>query len=154
ERGVACRVTAKSPVFWGHDCFQVVFNDGAKIVADAAHLWLTYDWSAKKSFLRGGLDRPRVRTTREILDSLWHHSDRHNHQIPVAGALDLPDADLPIDPYVLGYWLGDGVSIRPHVVTADTEVLVEIEKAGYVVRKVPSAKLAYHITVANAKEHG
>ncbi|HKB41224.1 MAG TPA: LAGLIDADG family homing endonuclease, partial [Gemmataceae bacterium] len=154
ERGVPCRVLSKSEVFTDHDCYRVVFNDGANIIADADHLWLTYDWSAKKAFLRGGPDRPRIRTTREIAATLMHSSGRRNHQIPVAGALDLPDAALPIDPYVLGYWLGDGVAIRPHIVTADAPVLAEIEMAGYVIRKVPTTKLAWHVTVPNAKEHG
>jgi hypothetical protein len=27
--------------------------------------------------------------------------------------VELPEADLPIDPYVLGCWLGDGTSAKP-----------------------------------------
>lgn len=154
ERGVPCRVLSKSEVFTDHDCFRVAFRGGAEIIADADHLWLTYDWSAKKALLRGGPDRPRIRTTREIAATLLHSGSRRNHQIPVAAALELPDADLPIDPYVLGYWLGDGVAIRPHVVTADRAVLAEIERIGYVIRKVPTTELAWHVTVPDAKEHG
>jgi replicative DNA helicase len=33
-----------------------------------------------------------------------------NHAVPVAQPLDLPSAELPIAPYVLGTWLGDGSS--------------------------------------------
>jgi ATP-dependent DNA helicase DinG len=154
EQGVPCRVVAKSEVFTDHECYRVVFNDRAALIADADHRWLTYDWNAKRAFLRGRPDRARVRTTREIAATLRHRLTRRNHQIPVAGALDLPEANLPIDPYVLGYWLGDGVGVRPHVVTADREVLTIIEASGYVVRKVPTAKLAWHVTVPNAKEHG
>ncbi|NKY05849.1 hypothetical protein HF998_02455, partial [Cellulomonas hominis] len=33
-----------------------------------------------------------------------------NYAIRLAAPLDLPLADLPVDPYVLGAWLGDGVS--------------------------------------------
>ena len=36
----------------------------------------------------------------------------HNHSIPTCGALDLPEADLPIPPYTLGVWLGNGGRIR------------------------------------------
>jgi ATP-dependent DNA helicase DinG len=156
ERGVPCRVIAKSRVFDDHDCSRVVFSDEAELIADADHLWLTYDWNAKKGLLRGHPDRSRVRSTREIAATLFHNSGRRNHQIPVAGALQLPEMALPIDPYVLGYWLGDGTAIRPHVTTADQEVLAEIATAGYVLRSVPTARLSltWHVTIPDAKEHG
>ena len=37
------------------------------------------------------------------------------HSVPVARPLRLPDADLPIDPYILGLWLGDGSSTAPNI---------------------------------------
>src|SRR5690606_5181773 len=36
------------------------------------------------------------------------HGRQYCYAIPLASPLDLPDATLPIDPYVLGAWLGDG----------------------------------------------
>lgn len=36
---------------------------------------------------------------------------------------DLPDADLPLESYYLGLWLGDGVSIYPVVTNEDGEVV-------------------------------
>lgn len=51
-----------------------------------------------------------VRTTAEIVRSLRTPSGRANHAMPVGQALELPDAALPLDPYVLGAWLGDGSS--------------------------------------------
>lgn len=54
-----------------------------------------------------------VRTTAEIADTLTvGGSGRHNHAIPVCDAVEVPDADLPVDPYVLGAWLGDGSSAQ------------------------------------------
>ena len=35
---------------------------------------------------------------------------------------DLPEANLPIDPYILGLWLGDGTSMRPDLTTQDPEI--------------------------------
>lgn len=32
-----------------------------------------------------------------------------NHMIPLCGALDLPTVRVPLDPYVLGLWVGNGV---------------------------------------------
>lgn len=63
-----------------------------------------------------------VKTTLEILESL---NDKHgyaNHSIPIAGPLDLPEVDLPISPYTLGVWLGDGSSRRDNFVGIDHEI--------------------------------
>lgn len=55
---------------------------------------------------------PQVRTTKQIVETLTHGSRGDiNHCIPCAYPLDLPDADLPIPPYTLGVWLGDGSSV-------------------------------------------
>lgn len=52
---------------------------------------------------------PRVRTTQQIHDTLTFAARKDtNHCIPNAGPLQLPAVELPIDPYVLGAWLGDG----------------------------------------------
>jgi len=51
-----------------------------------------------------------LRSTDEIYRTLYTEKGRINHAIPVSGALELPDADLPIDPYTLGLWLGDGIA--------------------------------------------
>jgi replicative DNA helicase len=49
------------------------------------------------------------RTTEEIASTLRIRGQR-NHAVPVAEPLRLPDAALLINPYVLGYLLGDGDS--------------------------------------------
>jgi hypothetical protein len=48
----------------------------------------------------------------------------------VAAPFALPEADLPVDPYVLGAWLGDGTSIRAGIVASDPEIIAEIEANG------------------------
>jgi hypothetical protein len=45
---------------------------------------------------------------REIAANLVGRDGQRQVRVPVAGALSLPDADLPVDPYTLGCWLGDG----------------------------------------------
>ena len=37
------------------------------------------------------------------------------HSVPLARPLQLPDRPLPIDPYLLGLWLGDGASAAPDI---------------------------------------
>lgn len=58
------------------------------------------------------VDTPVVRiTTREMLENgLFADKDktRKNYAVPVNGAIELPEKDLLIDPYLFGLWLGDG----------------------------------------------
>jgi hypothetical protein len=75
-----------------------------------------------------------VRTTQQIADSLRTPTGRANHAIPVAGALDLPHADLPIPPYVLGAWLGDGTKRNGDITGIDEQLWEEITEEGYTVR--------------------
>ena len=74
-----------------------------------------------------------VRSTRDIVATLRTNQGACNHAVAVAGALDLPAADLPIDPYVLGVWLGDGTELSAQLISADPEIWQEIERRGYVV---------------------
>ena len=75
-----------------------------------------------------------VRTTAEIAATLTTPRGRRNHAVPVCGAIDLPEVELPIDPYVLGVWLGDGCSGHATITASDDDAGVlrgEIEAAGY-----------------------
>ena len=60
---------------------------------------------------------PASLTTREIAETC-HYGNRRTrdrYAIPVAGALELPEITLPIPPYVLGVWLGDGHSTSTRI---------------------------------------
>jgi replicative DNA helicase len=112
-------VTAATEVLLDRPCYEVVFDDEARIVADAEHQWVTTtsaDRRLARAATAGGalaLDSwaggaiTSVRTTREIAESLAGGAgDGLGHAVPVAEPLDLPRADLPIPPYVLGQCLG------------------------------------------------
>lgn len=144
ERGEPCRVVATHPVRTERPCFKVRFSDGSKLVADEDHLWVTLDRKTRKSLGRrtGRSSRkpqcqpryaPRVVTTREIAETLVDRGET-NHAIPCTGPLQCPAADLPIEPYLLGCWLGDGSSNGAEITTADPEVVEAFEAAGFVLR--------------------
>lgn len=101
EQGNPCFVTAKSSVK-RIGTYRVSFDDGSSIVCDSEHIWWTQtqaDRYAKRA--------PQPRNILDIIatQKYWR---QNQHTIPVAKPLNLMDADLPIDPYVLGAWLGDG----------------------------------------------
>ena len=93
-----------------------------------------------------------VVTTKEMAATLTVSSTaRANHAIAVAGPLALPEALLPIAPYFLGVWLGDGSSRSNQIISADPSMIPEIEKDGYSVRKLKSHPYLYAVDDENGK---
>lgn len=86
-----------------------------------------------------------VRTTQEIADTLLNYQGYTNHAIPLTGALQLPSAELPLDPYVLGAWLGDGHADGGGFTGIDPQIWQEIERAGFEVRHRDDGKSHYII---------
>lgn len=102
--GKLTKVTNVTEVMEDRSCYEVAFSNGAKIVADAEHQWVTQTAKSRKSNKSA-----EVVTTQEIFESLYVNG-RKNHSISVADEVDFPEIELPIDPYIFGYWLGDGHS--------------------------------------------
>ena len=145
--GNPTRVVAVTGVMHQRPCYRVNFSDGTAIVADANHLWKTRDYKARqpRAFTvrttplkaRGTDQRhkrtgyePRVHTTEEIAATILARRgpDVLNHSIDTTAPLQYPLADLLIDPYVLGAWLGDGSTTSAHITTHpdDAEILHRI----------------------------
>jgi len=60
-------------------------------------------------------------------------------------ALQLDDAELPVPPYTLGAWLGDGTSREGGFTSPDEEVLEGIRSDGFVVHTSPTCSIAHYI---------
>lgn len=144
ERGAPCKVLRAHPYLIGRSCYRVKFSDGAEIVADEDHLWMTIDRRTRKAIRRrtgrpSGKPQcqprhfPSVLTTKDIAATLYDRGEA-NHCIPCAGHLQCEEAALPIDPYLLGCWLGDGSSRDGSITTADPEIVMAFEAAGYTMR--------------------
>ena len=75
-----------------------------------------------------------AKTTAELAANL-RSGNGWNHAIPAAKSLVLADAELPLDPYVLGYLLGDGDTHFRGRVACDRQdrkwLLAEFRAAGY-----------------------
>lgn len=154
-QGRPTKVVAATEVMSDRPCYEVEFSDGSVIVADGQHQWLTDTRASRKSFqsARDGRNRTKnqrtfaqVRTTEEIAATLRTATQeaRLNHSVTLAEPLDLPAADVPLAPYVLGAWLGDGSSDCAMFTTADPEIVVHLEAEGLVVRKV-AADMRYSL---------
>ncbi len=136
-------VVAATDVMTDRPCYEVHFSDGSVIVADAQHQWLTETRASRRSAqqARTGYNRYRsqrtfaeVRTTEEIARTVRCPTKdaRLNHSVTNAEPLQLPEADLPVPPYALGVWLGDGTSAAAQFTSTDPEIAVCIEADGLV----------------------
>lgn len=123
--GSVCNVVAKSSIHV-RDCHRMEFDDGTSIVCDDEHRWPVISGRSTKRerHVHG------VLTAAEIAGSLRHYG-QHHHRIPVAGPLQTPPAELHIDPYVLGCWLGDGAKDCGLVTKPDDELFDLIAARGY-----------------------
>ncbi|MGO8960150.1 MAG: replicative DNA helicase, partial [Streptosporangiaceae bacterium] len=136
--GRPTQVVAASDVMTGRPCYEVIFDDGATVVADAEHGWPTDTHASRKSAqaaATGSNKQQRtfasVKTTKQIAATIRSASDgRLNHVVATARALDLPFADLPLPAYALGVWLGDGASAAARFTSADPEVALHVEADG------------------------
>ena len=152
ELGKPCRVTNVTDL-WPERCWRLLFSDGAEVLASGEHLWVT--WTANERhhyFRRGGKRYERrgpkpegfppnwaamrpVRTTDQLVATIQGRRGWSNHAIPLTRPLQGPPHDLPVDPYVLGVWLGDGSSQEATIYAnagADGEFIAgQIASAGY-----------------------
>ena len=142
--GRPTRVVAATDVMTDRPCYEVEFSDGSVIVADREHQWFTETRAsrraAQETLVAVGGSRARgetgsVKTTGEIAQTVRCDSaDRRlNHSVPVASAAELPEADLPLSPYALGVWLGDGHSRAARFTTADPEIVANLRAEGFLV---------------------
>ena len=123
ERGEPCTVVGvypqgKQPVY------LVVFDHKSVLWAGARQSWVTLTHAHRAKIhretrvLEQWASRLMPFTTEEIAGHLLHESGtlvEAMHSVPVARPLQLPKRHLPIDPYLLGLWLGDGTSVAPDI---------------------------------------
>ena len=122
EGGRPCNVVALSEIFDDETCYRLTFRDGSSIEAGERHLWRVGVTNNGK--------REKLLTSGEIYHRTAKYRRRHPGnagkrsviRIPVARALQLPERELPIDPYLMGYWLGNGSSTDYEITVRDSDV--------------------------------
>jgi predicted phage terminase large subunit-like protein len=99
---------------WGGEAIECHLN----------HEWTVFDRKSRKW---------RTVETRELVEWSQGESDRSRYQLPDIAALEFEPKDLPLDPYVLGVWLGGGTADANIFCGAyeDRAIADEIERRGY-----------------------
>lgn len=145
--GKPTTVTFTTEVMHNHACYNVTFSDGETIVADADHRWITETRASRKASnaekkyahtsphaRRQRQHYPSVVTTKQIAKTIRTKDGRANHSLPDIAPIQLPEQDLPIDPYMLGYWLGDGTSTANQITSWKEDanhIINHISESGY-----------------------
>lgn len=125
NKGDQCSVLKAHDVLYDRDCYKVTFDNGEEIVADGDHLWFTQTRGDRRKECSGS-----VKTTRDILDTLYSGKKRPepNHRIPTCiNGVGGIEKELPIHPYVLGLWLGDGTSATGTITVGHRDIDEQIK---------------------------
>lgn len=127
--GAPTQIVACGPISIRGDCYRVVFDDGA-VTVSGDHLWSCERVPGSNARIR----KYHAMTTREIAARL---NPSRPFSVFVTEPLQGPAQDLPIDPYLLGAWLGDGNSDGARFTCSKEDLphwQAHFEEAGYPIR--------------------
>jgi len=102
------------------DIYEIKFSDGSSTRCSLDHLWDT-----KTSLERDQGKGFKTRSTKEIMNSLrYGKQGKRNHSIPLVDKVEFVSKTINIDPYLLGFLLGDGcLDYNILFSSADTETI-------------------------------
>lgn len=118
----------------------ITFTNGEKIQCHKNHEWVLYDRNCHKE---------RIVETRELEQKAIEtgtpgkRGHRYIYQLPLRKPFEGKEKDLPVKPYTLGVWLGDGRNGNPDICGASDDIEVEIKaitKEGYKVSRQTTHK--------------
>lgn len=129
KNGKKTKVIHKSEIH-NNPCYRITFKDGYSIVADYEHKWEISFYNVYKKCYTN-----KVMTTLEIMEYLKSiENNKYSYNLPrilTSKPIECDEAELPIDPYVLGCWLGDGSKTCGILTNVRPEMWEEIVKRGY-----------------------
>ena len=108
--------------------YKITFDNNDEIIADGEHRWEIYFWYTKEH------PKTVIMTTEEILLFMNNNDRKKIINIPrVMNNKPIVSTShtLPLDPYVLGVWLGDGSSSCSYITNMYEEIFEEIKRRGY-----------------------
>lgn len=102
-------------------CYKIIFDTKDELVCDHEHKWVI-TLPKQQSFYE------KEMTTEDVYK---HFTEVSKNMKINCVSLELPDVELPLDPYVLGVWLGDGNRCYPTISNMNQKIWKEIEHRGY-----------------------
>lgn len=118
------------PVQYGNPCYKITFDDGQEIIADDGHLWgieykpqwgdVTYREMTTQQMVDEGVYSERKMGSRTRRD--------YRFRTRLSKPINIPERELPYDPWVIGYWLGDGTTGRGELSCGDSDYQYLVEQ--------------------------
>ena len=96
--------------------YKIHFSDGSCTECCDEHLWEVQKYTGKKS-------KTQVLQLSEIRSNYLTKRGDSIFYVKVAEPVKYPEKELPLDPYMIGYWLGDGTSRGSSITTQESCVL-------------------------------
>ena len=127
--GLPTKVVHLNPIVFD-EVYEVEFEDGEIIECNADHLWQV--WDAGFDRYNKYEDKWVIRSTDFIYNNLVRNKTKgvdYRFRVPLNKPIAYPKMlYVPIDPYILGAWLGDGSSNAPTITTGiqDLNEMVEL----------------------------
>lgn len=119
-------------------CYKLEFDNGESIICDHEHRWLVSFYRAKGKF------KDKILTTEQLKEALNKYQTSKNvYDLPKilnAKPLNIEKVSLPLDPYILGAWLGDGSKSDGSITNINPNFWEEIVKREYEIGNDISSK--------------
>lgn len=119
-------------------CYRVEFDDGTSAIASGEHLWTVQ--SIRQRAKRG--TNTQTLSTEELLRRGLYEgktSLRARWSLPEIKPVEYPERELPIHPYVMGSWLGDGTVGQCWITTDEPEAVERWKALGYEIHDIAAA---------------
>lgn len=103
------------------DIYRFTFSDGRSMECCEDHLWTVHrrDWV-----------KPQNRTTKQLIQSMKAKRNKNRLWIDLCDGSFGEDKDIIVDPWLLGFLIGDGCFTRSTILfsTSDSEILEKVKK--------------------------
>lgn len=106
------------------DSYEITFDDGTKIRCNKEHLWNVEDVVYNKRHKSPGYIQ--TVTTEFMSDKFWYDK-RNRFKVPNISPIEYPERELPLEPYLMGLFLGDGCARTPRIYSEINDVKEEIK---------------------------
>ena len=146
EQGKPTLVTEVSPIEH-RESYMVVFHNGSEIVCSDNHLWSVSTDNDRRNVnqrRRNGVNKPpiplRTLETKDMVETMFlkdkNGNITKNYQIPKVPHIQYPEAELPLDPYLLGLWLADGTTHSGRFSNKEQELFDAFVQRGFKLGKM------------------
>ena len=147
SNGKETTVLKAHEIKYPEQAYDMVFDDKELVKSGGEHLWTVKVFGTNHSL--------REWTTLDT-DTIYEHIQA-GRRVVIPKMKELHTGfpvSSTIDPYVLGYWLGDGMSHSARITTADNEVVEYFAQAGYECVEVKDSSKTGNATMYDVYKKG